>query len=117
MKSEFKQMWTIQEVSQQLGLSKSTLRFWEKEFEDYFSPLRTTGGQRRYCQKHVSMLQKIHEQKKDGLSLSEIKHNLMTNALQQTTMDGLDVESLTQRIMTAVSKELLNFFKERNLLS
>jgi DNA-binding transcriptional MerR regulator len=39
---------TIGEVSDLTGVPIHTLRYWESEFSGYFSPLRTSGRQRRY---------------------------------------------------------------------
>lgn len=30
------------------GIEIHTLRYWEKEFEEFLEPIRTPGGQRRY---------------------------------------------------------------------
>lgn len=30
------------------GIEVHTLRYWEKEFEEFLHPIRTPGGQRRY---------------------------------------------------------------------
>lgn len=35
-------------ASQITGIEVHTLRYWEKEFEGYLNPVRTSGGQRRY---------------------------------------------------------------------
>ena len=67
---------TIQQVSQKLDIPKPTLRFWEREFEGILVPLRTNGGQRRYAQEHVSIIEEIKMLKKAGLSLVEIKRKL-----------------------------------------
>ena len=49
----------IQKVSQKLGVAPSTIRYWEKEFTELISPLRTAGGQRRYSEKDINSLDKI----------------------------------------------------------
>lgn len=51
----------IREISKQLELPASTIRFWEMEFSDFVDPIRTNGGQRRYSQKDISSLNKIKE--------------------------------------------------------
>ena len=43
---------TIGEVSHMTGVPIHTLRYWESEFADYFSPIRTPGRQRRYDEGH-----------------------------------------------------------------
>jgi DNA-binding transcriptional MerR regulator len=64
---------TIQEVSRRLNVSKHTLRFWEKELEGLLVPLRSRGGQRRYTQEHLLLIQEIKALKQRGLRLAEIK--------------------------------------------
>lgn len=44
---------TIGEVSEVAGVPIHTLRYWESEFDGYFSPLRTSGRQRRYDEEAV----------------------------------------------------------------
>ncbi len=67
------QFHSIQQLSTKLNISKTTLRFWEKEFEGILLPLRTNGGQRRYTPEHVSIIGEIKMLKKAGLSLAKIK--------------------------------------------
>lgn len=50
---------TIGEVSELTGVPIHTLRYWETEFDDYFSPLRTSGRQRRYDEEAVSRVLEI----------------------------------------------------------
>ncbi|MFM9874472.1 MAG: MerR family transcriptional regulator [Fimbriimonadaceae bacterium] len=39
---------SISMASQITGVEVHTLRYWEKEFECFLNPIRTSGGQRRY---------------------------------------------------------------------
>jgi DNA-binding transcriptional MerR regulator len=39
---------SISAASQITGIEVHTLRYWEREFNEYLQPLRTAGGQRRY---------------------------------------------------------------------
>jgi len=50
---------TIGEVSELTGVPIHTLRYWESEFDGYFSPLRTSGRQRRYDEEAVSRVLEI----------------------------------------------------------
>ena len=50
---------TIGEVSDLTGVPIHTLRYWENEFDNYFSPLRTTGRQRRYDEETVTRVLEI----------------------------------------------------------
>ena len=50
---------TIGEVSSMTGVPIHTLRYWESEFNTYFSPMRTTGRQRRYNEDAVQKVMEI----------------------------------------------------------
>ena len=50
---------TIGEVSELTGVPIHTLRYWESEFDNYFSPLRTSGRQRRYNEEAVDRVLEI----------------------------------------------------------
>ncbi|MBL8086656.1 MAG: MerR family transcriptional regulator [Chthonomonas sp.] len=39
---------SISGASKITGIEVHTLRYWEREFEEFLNPLRTAGGQRRY---------------------------------------------------------------------
>mgnify|MGYP003623420667 CR=1 FL=1 len=54
-----KDWWTIGEVSELTGVPIHTLRYWESEFDGYFSPLRTSGRQRRYNEEAVGRVLEI----------------------------------------------------------
>jgi UDP-N-acetylglucosamine 4,6-dehydratase len=51
----------ISQVSEQLDLPVSTIRFWQKEFEGLVRPERTNGGQRRYSEKDLRILAQIKD--------------------------------------------------------
>jgi len=107
----------IQEISQKLDIPKSTLRYWEKEFDGLFVPIRTNGGQRCYTSKDVSILEEIISLKKTGLSLIEIKGRLgkeqMPEAGSQRSGDeGADeIDLLGERVAEVVKMEVLRFFE------
>lgn len=50
--------YSIAEVSECLGVSQPTLRFWEKEFGS-LKPQRTSKGLRQYSKKDVAFLKKL----------------------------------------------------------
>ena len=43
-----KLMLTIDQISQITGIRKSTLRYWEKSFDDFLKPARTHSNRREY---------------------------------------------------------------------
>lgn len=46
----------ISTASQITGVEVHTLRYWEREFEDFLQPVRTAGGQRRYRSDDIQTL-------------------------------------------------------------
>ena len=106
-----KQM-SIQEVSDRLGLPKSTLRYWEREFKGFITPKRTSGGQRRYSQNDLEILLSIRKHKKMGFSLTEIKSQLQECSPRHESFDPVAIEDLAERITATVKKEIYNFFEQ-----
>ena len=51
----------IKQVSRQLDLPVSTIRFWQQEFSEFVNPARTNGGQRRYSTDDILILSEIKE--------------------------------------------------------
>jgi len=103
---------TIQTVSQQLRLPKSTIRYWEKEFAGLVTPERTPGGQRRYSAKDMAVLQTIRDLRESGLPLVQIKKHLMNRNIIDRGIDPLLIKQLTQTIADAVSRELCNLLRQ-----
>ncbi len=54
-------MYKIKDVSEKVGVPVSTIRYWQKEFEEFVSPKRTKGGQRRYTNADVKVFTSIKE--------------------------------------------------------
>jgi DNA-binding transcriptional MerR regulator len=53
-------LFSIGQVNAITGIPKPTIRYWEKEFNDFLDPLRTTGNQRRFDEKTIADLEKIN---------------------------------------------------------
>jgi DNA-binding transcriptional MerR regulator len=53
-------LFSIGQVNAITGIPKPTIRYWEKEFEGFLEPARTTGNQRRYDQTSIADLEKIN---------------------------------------------------------
>ncbi len=80
MKSKL--FYTINEVSEMLDLPSSTLRYWEKEF-NVLKPRRTSAGIRRYTEKEIEFLKKIHYFTKEcGYSLEGVRKVMKTGTQQ-----------------------------------
>jgi DNA-binding transcriptional MerR regulator len=53
-------LFSIGQVNAITGIPKPTIRYWEKEFDGFLDPARTTGNQRRYDEKSIADLEKIN---------------------------------------------------------
>ena len=49
----------IDQVSRMTGVRKSTLRYWEKSFEEFLKPMRTASNRREYCLADVEVIKRI----------------------------------------------------------
>lgn len=49
----------IDQVSRLTGVRKSTLRYWEKSFEEFLKPVRTESNRREYRRADVEVIQTI----------------------------------------------------------
>lgn len=49
----------IDQVSRLTGVRKSTLRYWEKSFEDFLKPVRTESNRREYHLSDVDIIETI----------------------------------------------------------
>ena len=58
-RSETESRYGIGDVSKICGIPTHTIRFWEKEFGSFLSPVRTTGNQRRYTDSDIRQIMKI----------------------------------------------------------
>jgi|UniRef100_A0A7C5EPT0 DNA-binding transcriptional MerR regulator len=52
-------MLTIDQVSQLTGVRKSTLRYWEKSFEEFLKPARTQSNRREYTMEDLDLVKTI----------------------------------------------------------
>ena len=108
-------MLTIKEVSQWLGVSRHTLRFWEKELAGIIVPFRTEGGQRRYTLDHLLLIKEIKRLKKQGFSLVDIKENFAQNNNNHYELSNTNkVDLLANQIADIVRSAISNFLKHEN---
>ena len=52
-------MLTIDQISQITGIRKSTLRYWEKSFDDFLKPARTHSNRREYTVEDLDRIKAI----------------------------------------------------------
>ena len=107
-------LFTIQQVSERVNLSKHTLRFWERELEGVIVPLRTKGGQRRYGIEHLLLIEEIKKMKNQGLSLFDIKRRYSNdqNRVNNNNLKSLTIDQLADQIAEIVKSTLYHFFEE-----
>ena len=105
---------TIQEVSARAGISKHTLRFWERELNGVIVPLRTKGGQRRYTFEHILVVEEIKRLKGKGYSLDDIKRDLNHRfSSEPEPSGGQGADMLANRIAEMVRAAIFSFLEEK----
>lgn len=68
---------SIGDISKITGLPSHTIRYWEKEFKEFWSPDRTVGLQRRYTERDIEVIEEIrHLLKVEGFSIAGAKRQL-----------------------------------------
>ena len=81
-KEIIKQYYTISEVAEMLDVNASTLRFWEKEF-DQIKPKKNSRGSRLFSLKDIEYLKLVHYLVKErGFTLEGASKQLKNNKEQ-----------------------------------
>jgi DNA-binding transcriptional MerR regulator len=112
-KTPVEQLFTIHQASQKCSLPKSTLRFWERRFSPFLNPIRSSGGQRRYTNTHLSIIDRIQILKKQGLGLDEVRHALTQEQIANIKpVAVVGLEHLAERVAGLVKQEVYRFFAE-----
>jgi DNA-binding transcriptional MerR regulator len=105
---------TIQEVSDRAGISKHTLRFWERELNGVIVPLRTKGGQRRYTLEHVLVVEEIKRLKGKGHSLDDIRRDLNRRFnTEEEHYNHQRADVLANRIAEMVRTAIFSFLEDK----
>lgn len=100
---------SISEVSEQTGITASTLRFWEKEFRE-LKPHRTQKGQRKYTAKDIETINLLKYLLKDkGLKIEAARIELRKNRdgvdkRHQTIERLIEIRSTLERILEATKR-------------
>ena len=107
---------TIQEVSDRAGISKHTLRFWERELNGVIVPMRTKGGQRRYTLEHLLVVEEIKRLKGKGRSLDDIRRDLNHRFnTEQEHYNHQRADVLANRIAEMVRTAIFSFLEEKTV--
>lgn len=93
--SSLKRYYSIGEVADMFGISKSVIRFWENEF-DSLRPHKNSKGDRRFTQQNIQQLREIHTLVKQ----------------RGFTIDGARRELKNQRSRTKQKKQMLEKLQE-----
>ena len=76
---ELKLYYSISEVAEEIGVSETLLRFWEKEFPE-LKPKRAGRGIRQYTKEDIAQLRLIyHLVKERGMTLTGARKRLKDN--------------------------------------
>ncbi len=106
---------SIKEVAQLIGVNESTLRFWEKEFDD-ISPRRTKKGTRYYREEDIEQIRLIyHLLKERGMTLSGARRKLKEN--KDTVIHVLDISDKLKGIRASLVSliDALNVLDEKQI--
>ncbi len=80
---DLKRYYTIGEVSDIFKVSKSLIRYWEKEF-DFLRPHKTSRGDRRFTLQNIEQVRTIyHLVKEQGFTLAGAKRELKARKSQE----------------------------------
>jgi len=83
--------YSIKEVAQQFGLNESTLRFWEKIFDE-ISPRKTKKGTRYYRKEDIEKIRLIyHLVRERGMTLAGARQKLKEN--KELTVNQEEISS------------------------
>jgi UDP-N-acetylglucosamine 4,6-dehydratase/5-epimerase len=81
-------MYRIQEVSNRVEVPVSTVRYWQKEFSEFITPEKTSGGQRRYNEDDLTNLIRIKEILYDSKnSIAQAKRLLRDGKIEEGKID------------------------------
>ena len=77
-------------------------------------PLRTQGGQRRYNTEHLAVIKKIKRLQERGMSLSEIRGNLMRDTKKKRSdLNQSTIDVLADRVAKVVRDEVYRFLEKQ----
>ena len=94
---------TIKQLEEQLGISRATIRFYEKE--KLINPKRNDNSYREYSEEDVIILKKVIILRKVGLSVSDIKKALDGECSLQSLLEKniLDLQNQMKELEGAIS--------------
>ncbi|MDP6353529.1 MAG: MerR family transcriptional regulator [Planctomycetota bacterium] len=105
---------SIKEASRLSGVPAYTLRFWEKEFIDFLKPPRTEGGQRRYDQESLEMVERIkHLVDEEKYSIAGARGVLAMERQQAEQRDDIGTRLRNEEQINLILDEIANIVREK----
>ena len=106
----YERLYTIQQLSEKLSIPKPTLRFWEKELNGIIIPFRTPGGQRRYTDDDLQLIEQIAMLRHKGMSIAEIRIALDKQLDRKGCVPtSTEMDQLVEKIAGIVKKEVRQY--------
>ncbi|HID30684.1 MAG TPA: MerR family transcriptional regulator [Desulfobacterales bacterium] len=107
---------SIKEASRLTGVPAYTLRFWEKEFQDFLRPPRTPGGQRRFDKKSLEMIQRIkHLVDEEKYSIAGARGVLAMEQQQTAQRSNIAVRLRNEEQIDLILDEIAEIVREKVL--
>ena len=99
-----KKYYSLGEVSDQLNLNTSLIRYWESEFE-VLNPKKNKKGLRKYKDKDIETLKKIHSLlKNDGFTIEGAKKHFKSKVLNEENKIISELESIKKKLIELKTK-------------
>ena len=109
---DLKMYYSIKEVAEELGVTETTLRYWETVFPQV-APYKGANGVRRYTKDDIKTLRTIyHLVKERGLTLSGAKKQFKLGGPKETAETNSEVIDR----LKAIREELLAIKEQLNVL-
>jgi DNA-binding transcriptional MerR regulator len=100
--------YSIGEVADMLGVSKSLIRYWENEF-DFLNPKKNKKGDRRFTKENIQQLLIIYELVKErGFTLEGAKQEIKTTRKRLVTKQ--EVTTRLQHVRNKLNDLRVNYF-------
>lgn len=114
MSSLPKVLYSISQVNALTGVPKSTIRFWEKEFAEFLSPLRTDGNQRRYNTDAVRTVEQINELVNlEGYTLEGARRKMRGSEVQGSPESSDQENPAAQKQMDELAETMSDYILKR----
>jgi len=107
-------LYSIAQVNAITGVAKPTIRFWEKQFNEFLNPLRTEGNQRRYSRINIETIERINYLvREEGYTLEGARKKL---ELEKESLESVEKPSHDQleKLADTMSDYLLKKLLEKS---